>query len=67
MTVQEVKDKLPNVKVKLFGRVLTGHVSGRKKKYATVWVKSGGHIYDHQYSWQTVARAITMKQPLRVS
>ena len=60
-TVAYVKEHLPNVKVKIGGKIYTGHVRGRKNPYASVCV--GGEC--HEVSWDTVARCVTNKTPVR--
>lgn len=59
-----VKQKLPRVKVKLFGSIHKGNISGRKNKFATVWFKQKGHIFEAKYSWAAVARALTADRAL---
>lgn len=61
-----VKQRLPRVKVKLFGVIHKGNVSGRRNKFATVWLEQGGHIYERQYAWPTVARALNADKALYI-
>jgi len=62
-----VRQRLPRVKVKLFGIIHKGSVSGRRNKFATVWLRHGGHIYERQYAWSTVARALNADKALSIS
>lgn len=61
-----VKQMLPRINVKLFGRIYKGHVSGRRNKFASVWLQLGGHIYERQYAWSTVARALNTDKALSI-
>lgn len=62
-----VRQWLPRVQVKLLGRVHKGSVSGRRNKFATVWLQQGGHVYEARYSWAAVTRALNKGTALRVS
>ena len=66
-TGAEVKKRLPRVDVKLQDRIRRGNVSGRRNKFATVWIEYYGNIYEAQYSWAAVARALNTKKPLKVA
>jgi len=53
-TVDEVKEKLPNVRVNVSGKITVGRVMGRKNRYATVHTSKGSF----EYSWIAVTRAV---------
>ena len=62
MTVEEVRDQLPDVSVRLAdGTIVSGHLSGRKNDFATVWL----HI-PIEFAWETIATAINTGNPLRI-
>jgi hypothetical protein len=59
MTIKELKEKLPDVKVNVDGKTYTGILTGRINKFATVTVHHpvwGKHNFE--FSWQAVTRAI---------
>ena len=64
-TIARVKDELPNVKIKIDGKVETGGVRGSKDKFATVWVYRLGATY-YSFSWDAVCRALNSGRPLKV-
>jgi len=71
MTIEEVKELLPDVPVILLGkraRQTVGQVSGRKEAFATVTVRFiyGGmeDRLSQTYSWEAVTRAAN-GQPLK--
>ena len=59
-SIYTVKRDLPDVKIKIDGKVVTGKVRGRMEDFATVW--SGNANYE--YAWQTIANALNNDKPL---
>ena len=64
LTVQDVKRKLPMVKVKWLGLIFRAKVSGRKNKFAgvTPMYDSKGKklkvLATFEFSWEAVTRAV---------
>ena len=65
-TIEKVKSELPDVKVKIDGKIYTGEVRGRLNDFATVTVffLSPGTMFT--YSWETITRALNNNKPLLV-
>ncbi len=59
-TIEEVKEMLPAVKVRVGKRVVKGLVKGRKNKFATVFTPLGSF----EYSWLAVTRAYNSDKTL---
>lgn len=60
MSIQEVKDRLPPVRVRLqTGDVVIGQLSGRKEKFARIFVGHSGVSFSYEFSWHTVAKAVS--------
>lgn len=55
MTIEEIKENLPDVKIEFEGKVQSAHVRGRKNKFASVILKNG---LVFEYAWQTIERVI---------
>jgi hypothetical protein len=53
-TIEEVKEKLPSVRVIIGTKVAKGRVVGRKNKFATVHTRLGSY----EFSWLAITRAI---------
>lgn len=73
MTIQQVKDTLPLVNIRLGNSVFKAATSGRKQQFAIVWLPAPGvHYYKKikhqhwQYSWEAVCRAVNSGVPLEV-
>ena len=62
LTVAQVKEKLPSVRVNVNGKIVPGRVVGRKNKFATVHTRLGSW----DFSWLTVTRAHNSKSVLTV-
>ena len=57
-TIQEIKDTLPNITVKINkNSFMVGTVRGRKNKFATVTIGSGNLERSFEFSWEAVQRA----------
>jgi len=61
MTIQEVKDTLPDVKIRIGDDVYEGKVSGSQRTYAkvTAWVGDDEQPWplSYDFSWKAVTRA----------
>ena len=64
MTMLEIKSKLPNVLITIDGKIVTGRVSGRLNKFASVseFGKLGSIFH---FSWEAIERAINHNTPLK--
>ena len=60
MTLNEVKNILPDVKVKYHGIIYAGQVRGRKCDYATIYFND----VHADWSWESVTRAVSQNTPL---
>ena len=66
-TEERVKKELPNIRVKLWdGHEADAQLSGRKLKFAAVTVMVHGSTLDTTASWCTIARVLSLGQPLRI-
>jgi hypothetical protein len=64
-TGADVKNYLPDVRVKVDGRVIDNcQVCGRLNKFATVFVKGSKGFYRVEYAWETIAHSINTGNPL---
>lgn len=64
MTIGQIRDQLPRVRVKLLsGEVAEGVLVGRRCRFATVAVRG---VVVGEWSWEAVASAINNGRPLRV-
>jgi hypothetical protein len=69
MTVDEAKEKLPDVLVRCGANMtVLAQTSGRKEPYATVTLPSspGGTPSVWQFSWESIARAATEGRCLQI-
>jgi hypothetical protein len=58
MTIDEVKENLPDVPVRVNGKVQFCPVRGRRNQRATVFVNFSGHeSIPVEYTWPAVCRA----------
>lgn len=67
MTIEQIKEKLPDVKVKIGDKIHTGHVRGRLMDFAHVWVlgvPTPNSQCSQEYSWETIQRAVETGRPL---
>lgn len=64
-TIDQVKEKLPDVKVKIAGNVYTGHVKGRKERFPTVYVDAFPAM-DLKYSWQAITHSLNNETELLI-
>jgi hypothetical protein len=63
-TIEKVKDKLPDIKVETpSGRILVGHVRGKKLQFASVWTEEG---HCCEASWWTIANCLNTNSALRM-
>jgi len=64
MTTDEVKANLPDIRIKIGKAIYAGRVSGRKNRFATIYVPDLG--VDYEYAWQTIAHSINNDSPLLI-
>jgi hypothetical protein len=64
MTVEEVKKNLPRVQVRYNGRLVSCQVSGAREPFAAVY-DLADPARKWEFSWLTIARALTVNMPLR--
>lgn len=62
LTIKEIKEQLPDVKIRVNGKVETGKVRGRALQYAVVFV--GDNSWE--YSWEAMQRAVNKNRILEV-
>lgn len=73
-TVDRVKQELPLVNVKLGKNIVTGRVSGRLNKFATVScgfsqfksIQLGNGWIDYSFAWETIVHSLNTGNPLKV-
>lgn len=64
MNIQEIKDRLPNVKIKTVdGRIISAHLSGRNLPFAKVSSPTWGN-FGFDVSWETIERCINNDKPI---
>lgn len=63
MTIEEVKQELPSVRIIWLGRMWSASIRGRQNKFATV-VLQDTLAAAFTFTWEAIARAITTKTPL---
>lgn len=67
-TIETVKDLLPDVNVRLSstGQVIPGQVTGRKERFAVVYIDLpiNGELAI-PYAWKTIVRSLNTGTPLR--
>jgi hypothetical protein len=64
-TIETVKRDLPKVTIRLMsGKIIEGNVSGRRNKFASVWIKDNHEGWE--FTWQTIVNALNNDRPLRV-
>jgi hypothetical protein len=64
LTKNEIKEYLPDVKVKINGKVLNGKTGGRHNQFCTVYVNELG--IKIEYSWNAIAYALNNQTYLKV-
>jgi hypothetical protein len=72
-TVERVKEELPDVTVKLDGRIHPASVSGRKNAFATVTIETDEKragvpicLQPFEFSWETITNCLNGNRPLTV-
>lgn len=64
MNIQEIKEKLPDVKIKTVdGRIITAKVYGRNLPFAKVSSPTWGN-FGFDVSWETIERCINNDRPI---
>jgi hypothetical protein len=61
-SAETVRQDLPDVKVKLDGRILDCRTCGRLNEFATVFVH--GYAMQWQFSWHAIAHSLNSGRPL---
>ena len=64
LTIDQVKDTLPNVQVKSHGKVYTAKVRGRRHAFAEVSWETDCGTMRADFAWQTVTNAINYNKEL---
>jgi hypothetical protein len=62
--IQQVKDDLPNVKVKVGTKIVEGRIVGRNRPYPIVIFDHAGVTIDAEWSWQAITRSVLTDKPL---
>lgn len=64
MNIQEIKERLPNVKVEAAdGRIISARISGRNLQFAKVSAPTWGN-FAFDVSWETIERCINNDRPI---
>jgi len=69
MTIEEIKDFLPKVKVRLNGKTFEATTSGRENGFCAVTVFKpfpGIPFQSWEFSWEAIARSINEKTSLSI-
>ena len=64
LTIDQVKDTLPNVQVKSHGKAYTAKVRGRRHAFAEVSWETDCGTMRADFAWQTVTNAINNNKEL---
>lgn len=65
-TIADVKNQLPDVKIKFAGKIHSARIAGRENKFATVWFRIDGDLIDFEYSWNAILHSVQTGNPLTV-
>lgn len=57
-TTATVRDELPEVFVRVNGKVVKGQLGGRKNRFASVRIDLDGVTLTAEYAWETVVHAL---------
>ncbi len=70
-TVAAIKEQLPNIKVRIGKKVVTGRISGRQRQFATVSVTNTGTLHrgnqiwiDREVAWETLVHCLNVNRPV---
>lgn len=63
MTLKQIKEDLPQVQIIFAGKQYTGGLSGRKNKFACVWIQE--FQVQFEFSWAAIERAVNEGHILR--
>jgi hypothetical protein len=67
MTIEEIKKELPNVKMRVDGKIIDATLHGRCNPFATVGYWTGHNSYiSYEYAWATIQRHLNIGKPLTV-
>ena len=64
MTIAEIKEKLPDVKVLYKNKVYIGRVYGRTNKFPTTVITVDGHDIHFEVAWATVQQCLCKNVPI---
>ena len=64
MSIEQIKAELPEVKVKVNGSVVTGHIYGRNSQFPTVYTKQDSRGWP--FAWETIQQSLVTGKPLLV-
>jgi hypothetical protein len=64
LTIEQIKEELPDVQIKVFNKIVTGHLAGRKNEFAGVWVEIDGTQLNWTFSWFAIKEALANNRPL---
>jgi hypothetical protein len=67
LTIAQIKEELPDVQIEVFGKIVTGHLAGRKMPFAGVWIEIDGTQLSWTFSWFTIKEAIMNNRVLLTS
>jgi hypothetical protein len=67
LTIEKIKEELPDVQIKVFDKIVTGHLAGRKNQFAGVWVEIEGTRLDWTFSWFAIKEALANNRALLTS
>ncbi len=68
MTMQQVKNDLPDVLLHIGKQIITAHVCGRLMPFATVWYidQTTRARHDVVFCWESVTESVNQHRPLRI-
>ena len=66
MTIDEIKERLPDVKVSFNGDVYNGVLSGRERQFPLVTIFHSMRAQSFEFSWSAIERAINTDTPLKI-
>lgn len=65
MTIAEIKESLPDVKVLYKNKVYIGRVYGRTNKFPTTVITVDGHDIQFEVAWITIQRCLEKNVPVK--
>ena len=67
LTIEQIKEELPDVQIKVFNKIVSGHLVGRKEQFANVWVELDGTQLSWTFSWFAIKEALANNRVLLTS